>query len=286
MAQPIQRDGVWWHQKADGNWLRWNAQKSEWETAPAAPPPPAPPQENAPLPAVLPDSGADRKGEPAFGFSTADGETSPTPALPEGTEEVAWELGESEAVNIGPANADVLPPETDQQSATDWLNSNRPVALLAALVVLAAAVFSAFTFMGGNDDPGPGATPGTVTPLPKKAAVRKLNSLCSTAQRRMNKLGTPTTPDEFVSYMDKAKSEYQGILRQLRGVKTSPQDKAAFNRIVKDIKQTLRYTDRIVAAAQAGDDAAFQQMLLEMDSFSTKMKGHARAFGAHACADA
>lgn len=284
MSQPIQRDGVWWHQKADGTWLRWNAQKSEWETAPAAPPPPTPPQENGPaIPAATDPEANDV--EPAFGFSTAD---SVDPGLPEGPEEVKWEFGDEggETISLGPANADLLPPESDKPSASDWLNANRAVAALVAVLVLAAAAFAAFTFLGGGDDPADDGTPGTTIddPASKKAAVRKLNALCTSADRRMKALGTPTTPDEFVGYLDKARNEFKGFVRDLNQIRPLPEDKAAFGRIVKDFKKSLRYTDEALAAAQAGNMTGLQQTLVKFDGFSTKMRGRARAFGAHACA--
>jgi hypothetical protein len=288
MSQPIQRDGVWWHQKADGTWLRWNAPKSEWEAAPAPPPPPpAPPQESGKSIGFVPDSTAKGR-EPAFGFSTAESDEPSSTVAPEGTDEVSWEFGEDsgEPFSFGPANADVLPPESDKPTASEWLNDNRAVAALVALVVLAAAVFAAFTFMGGDDGTTGDRNPEVSSPLPTKAAARKLNALCSSAKRRMNAVATPTTPDEMVSYMGKVRSEYKGILRELRGFKTGPKDRSAFNQIVEDIEKTLRYADRIVSAAQAGDEAEFQQTLLELDSFSNTMRGHARAFGADACATA
>ena len=298
MSQPIQRDGVWWHQKTDATWLRWNAQKSEWESAPATPPPPPAPHEGS-VAAVTPDFDAKSHGsEPAFGFSTSESGTPPTPDLPEGPAEVKWEFGDEgrETTSLGPANADVLPPESDKPSAGEWLNSstawmgsNRAVAALIALIVLAAAVFAAFTFMGGDTDPaGGGGTAGTAigTPLPKKAAVRKLNSLCKSANRRMKALGTPTTPDEFVDYMGKASKEFKGLLQNLREIKPRAEQKVAFARIVKDFEKSLRYADEALAAAQTGNVAGLQQTLVELDSFSTKMRGRARAFGAHACAAA
>ena len=286
MSQPIQRDGVWWHQKADGTWLRWNAQKSEWETAPAAPPPPAPPQEDGPSTGVTTDSVTEGR-EPAFGFSTGDPVGHSDPELPEGSEEVSWEFGEEsgEGSTLGPANADVLPPESDKPSASDWLNDNRAIAALAALIVLAAAVFAVFTFMGGGDDPSAG-NPGTPIgdPVSKKAAVKKLNALCKSAQGRIKALGTPTTTDEFVGYLDKARNEFRGFVRDLNQIRPLPEDKAAFGRIVKDFKKSLSYTDEALAAAQAGNLVGLQQTLVEFDGFSTKMRGRARAFGAHACA--
>ena len=286
MSQPIQRDGVWWHQKADGTWLRWNAPKSEWEAAPAPPPPPPAPTQAGGKPAAAGPDPVAKGREPAFGFSTAESDEPSSSDSPEGTGEVAWEFGEEsgEPISFGPANADVLPPESDKPTASEWLNSNRAVAALVALVVLAAAVFAAFTFMGGDDGTTDDGGPEVSSPLPTKAAARKLNALCSSAQRRMNAVATPTTPDEMVSYMGKVRSEYKGILRELRGFKTGPKYRSGFNQIVKDIEKTLRYTDQIVSAAQAGDEAALQQTLLELDAFSNKMKGHARAFGADACA--
>jgi hypothetical protein len=43
--QPIQRDGVWWHQRADESWLRWNSGDGTWEEHGSGPPPPAAPGE-------------------------------------------------------------------------------------------------------------------------------------------------------------------------------------------------------------------------------------------------
>jgi hypothetical protein len=298
MSQPIQRDGVWWHQKTDGTWLRWNAQKSEWESAPAPPPPPPAPHEDS-VAAVTPDFDAKSHGSaPAFGFSTAESGTPPTPDLPEGPAEVKWEFGDGgrETTGLGPANADVLPPESDKPSAGEWLNSstawmgsNRAVAALIALIVLAGAVFVAFTFMGGDTGTADGGdTPGTAigTPLPKKAAVRKLNSLCKSANRRMKALGNPTTTAEFADFLGKARGEFKGFVRDLGSIKPRSEDKSDFNRIVNDFKKSLQYTNEALAAAETGNIVALQQTLVEFDSFTTKMRGRARAFGAHACAQA
>jgi hypothetical protein len=287
MSQPIQRDGVWWHQKADGTWLRWNAQKSEWETAPAAPPPPAPPGESGPA-AAVPSDPVDQSREPAFGFSTADPDAPSTTALPEGSEEVTWDFGDEsvDPVNFGPANADVLPPESDKPTATDWLNDNRAIAAVAALVLLAAAVFAAFTFFGGGDDTTDAGTADTAigTVSPNKVVVRKLNSLCKSAKREIKALGTPTTSDDLVTYMSGVKRAYNGFFQKLDGIKPKPEIEADFARLVKDFKKQSNWADDMFAAAQSGNIIAAQQRMQQLEAESTKMNARARSFGAHACA--
>ena len=287
MSQPIQRDGVWWHQKADGTWLRWNAQKSEWESAPAAPPPPAPPGESGSA-AVVPSDPVDQSREPAFGFSTADSDAPSTPGLADGSEEVKWDFeGESvDPVNLGPANADVLPPESDKPTVSERLNANRTVAALLVVVLLAAAAFAAFTFLGGGDDTtggGTAATPGG-TVSPNKVVVRKLNSLCKSAKREIKALGTPTAPDELVTYMAGVKRAYNGFFQKLGGINPRPEIKADFARLVKDFKKQSRFADDMFAAANSGDIVTAQQRLQQLDAESTKMNARARSFGAHACA--
>ena len=49
MADPIQRGGVWWTQREDGSWLRWDESSTSWQPS-ANPPPP----EQAGLPPVPP----------------------------------------------------------------------------------------------------------------------------------------------------------------------------------------------------------------------------------------
>lgn len=49
MADPIQRGGVWWTQREDGSWLRWDESSTSWQPS-ADPPPP----EQAGLPPVPP----------------------------------------------------------------------------------------------------------------------------------------------------------------------------------------------------------------------------------------
>jgi len=293
LSQPIQRDGVWWHQKADGTWLRWNAPKGEWDTAPAPPPPPAPPGETSGATPVLPQSTQARGEEPAFGFSTAAAsETSIQSDLDESSESSNWELSDNAPEDdraLGPANADVLPPESESASASDWLNANRPVAALIALILLAAAVFAAFTFMGGDDETPPGgATPDAAigTAAPTKALARKLDALCTTATRKMKDVGNPTSTAEFVDYLGKAKSTMKVFMRGLHDINPGQKSKATFAELVKDFEQSMVYIDDVLAAAQAGDGEALQQKLVEYDSFSKKMMGRARTFGALACAGA
>jgi Interferon-induced transmembrane protein len=38
--EPVQRRGVWWHQQADGTWLRWDEGSGTWERSDTPPPPP------------------------------------------------------------------------------------------------------------------------------------------------------------------------------------------------------------------------------------------------------
>ena len=279
MSQPIQRDGVWWHQKADDTWLRWNAQKSEWETAPAAPPPPAPPQGDGPETALNAES---------FGFSTSESGAPSSSGGPEASVEVKWDFGDEGGapINLGPANADVLPPESGKPSASDWLNANRAVAALIAVILLAAAAFAGVTFLGGDDDPGAGGiADGAIgAPISKKAAVRKLDALCSSAKSRMNALGNPTSTDEFVVFLDKAGNEFKAIVQELGRVRPAPKHKADFSRIVQDFQKSISYAGEAKAAAESGNLVGLQQTLVEMDAFSTKMRSRARAFGANACA--
>ena len=49
MADPIQRGGVWWTQREDGSWLRWDESSTSWQPSPDPPPP-----EAAGLPPVPP----------------------------------------------------------------------------------------------------------------------------------------------------------------------------------------------------------------------------------------
>ena len=290
MSQPIQRDGVWWHQKADGTWLRWNAPKSEWEAAPAPPPPPPAPTQAGGKPAAAGPDPVAKGREPAFGFSTAESDEPSSSDSPEGTGEVAWEFGEEsgEPISFGPANADVLPPESDKPTASEWLNSNRAVAALVALVVLAAAVFAAFTFMGGDaDSSGPAGAPSAIgEPVSKKAAARKLNGLCKSAKREIKSLGTPTSPDELVDYMTGVDRTYSSFLRDLGAIQPVPEIKVKFARLVRDFKQQSVYADDMLAAAKAGDLVTAQQKLQELEAESVKMNARARAFGADACTSA
>lgn len=41
--EPIQRDGAWWHQQADGSWLIFDISSGDWKPSATSPPPPAPP---------------------------------------------------------------------------------------------------------------------------------------------------------------------------------------------------------------------------------------------------
>ena len=288
MSQPIQRDGVWWHQKADGTWLRWNAPKSEWEAAPAPPPPPPAPVHAGGNPGGTVPDPVTQGREPAFGFSTAESDELSGSGSPEGTGEATWEFGaeSGESLNFGPANADVLPPESDKPTASEWLNTNRAIAGLVAVVVLAAAVFAAFTFMGGNaDSSGPGGAPSvTGEPMSKKAAVTKLNSLCKSAKSEIKSLGTPTAPNELVDYMTGVERTYTSLLRDLGAIRPGPEIKAKFGRLVRDFERQSHYADDMLAAAKAGNLAAAQQKMQELNTQSIKMDARARAFGAHSCA--
>jgi nitric oxide reductase large subunit len=49
VADPIQRDGVWWTQRDDGTWLRWDESSKSWQPSSDPPPP-----EAAGLPPVPP----------------------------------------------------------------------------------------------------------------------------------------------------------------------------------------------------------------------------------------
>jgi hypothetical protein len=40
MSAPILRKGVWWHEKRDGTWLRWDAERQTWTPQTDPPPPP------------------------------------------------------------------------------------------------------------------------------------------------------------------------------------------------------------------------------------------------------
>jgi hypothetical protein len=236
------------------------------------------------------DAGTEeRSAEPAFGFSTGDSGEQDTPELPARSEKVTWKFGdENDApVNLAPANADVLPPDSDKPSRTEWLNSNRPAALVVALIVLAAALFAGFTFMGGDDgSTGTGPNGAAIGDTPSKVVVRKLNALCKSAKREIKGLGTPTTPDELVTYMTGVQRTYSGFLKDLKHIKAGPEVGADFARLVKDFKQAARYADETLAAARAGDLATAQEMMQRIDAESTKMNARARAFGAHACASA
>lgn len=43
LMESIQRDGTWWHQQADGTWLRYDVSSGQWQPSAVGPPPPAPP---------------------------------------------------------------------------------------------------------------------------------------------------------------------------------------------------------------------------------------------------
>jgi hypothetical protein len=51
MTEPVRRGGVWWRQREDGAWLRWDAAARTWEEAAEPPPAPArPPEQPEPAP--------------------------------------------------------------------------------------------------------------------------------------------------------------------------------------------------------------------------------------------
>jgi hypothetical protein len=293
MSEPIQRDGVWWHQKADGNWLRWNAQKNVWEHAPAAPPPPAPPPGTV---AQAFEPSGPQTAEPAFGFSVAD----PTPSEAAVAAEAAKTdpapvveavfSADPEPRSFAAANGDVLPPESDKPTVGDWVQANRTIAAIVAAVLLVGALaFAALTFLGGDKPAGASGTTSQATPgaaAVKKVAVRKLNTLCTDARRDIERFTYPTTPAEFVVYMGKVKGVYGKFMDKLVRIDPGPKNQETFRKIVKDFRTTASYADDVLAAARAGDLARIQSTLNDLQAASAEMNGRARAFGAHACASA
>jgi uncharacterized RDD family membrane protein YckC len=73
MAESIQRNGVWYNQRSDGSWLRYNDATKQWEPAPSGPPPEggaapspqAPAQQPQPGYAAQPGPG----GQPPGGYA-------------------------------------------------------------------------------------------------------------------------------------------------------------------------------------------------------------------------
>jgi Domain of unknown function (DUF4328) len=52
MSEPVQRGGHWWTQAEDGSWLRWNVDAYRWDPQPGPPPPDAPGESAAEVPAA------------------------------------------------------------------------------------------------------------------------------------------------------------------------------------------------------------------------------------------
>lgn len=110
------------------------------------------------------------------------------------------------------------------------------------------------------------------------------NPICARVNSAVADLGEPQSAEEFVSFAGEALPLIRDGLDDLRAVEAPEEDQDAFDEFIDTSQQMTDKTEEASAAAQAGDQAALQAAIAEIDQLNTDSIGMAADLDLDDCA--
>lgn len=257
MAEPIQRDGSWWHRQDDGSWLRWNEEAGQWQPASAPPPPPPPPPHAA---------ATEPLGMPALS----------TPGAPK----------TAELPGIGQVG----------RSARSSPSPMLLIVLGLLLLIAGGFALMSFLAQGDGpaDEPGAQPAPGAASPDgggsspspvvgDKQAYITALDSICARVLAAQRALPEPQGRRDLIRYTSKAYALNHAAFRQMRKVPLPAEDGKVAERLLFLYAKALGHLERAVKAVRKDDALSFGRALARSVRAGRKYNAIATAFGFQEC---